>query len=107
MYFHLGSKPDGSRIDVYRDTPVRLLGYSNELGESFKYLISRPAYIATYGAAIAYVLADTFDKTKRAKNDQWKVAVDTLGWQLLASVAVPGLVINRVVWASRKIVQQR
>ncbi|KAF4689399.1 Mitochondrial fission process protein 1 [Perkinsus olseni] len=108
MFFHLGNKQDGSPIDLYRDTPVRLLGYANELGESFKYLISRPAYLTTYGVAIAYVLADTFDKTKRAeRRQQWKVALDTLGWQMLASVAVPGLVINRVVWATRRVMQQR
>ncbi|KAF4666698.1 Mitochondrial fission process protein 1 [Perkinsus olseni] len=108
MFFHLGNKQDGSPIDLYRDTPVRLLGYANELGESFKYLISRPAYLTTYGVAIAYVLADTFDKTKRAeRRQQWKVALDTLGWQMLASVAIPGLVINRVVWTTRRVMQER
>ena len=30
-------------VDVYRDTPVRFLGYANELGESFKPLIPRVA----------------------------------------------------------------
>ncbi|EER15763.1 conserved hypothetical protein [Perkinsus marinus ATCC 50983] len=109
MFFHLGTKHDGSRIDIYRDTPVRLLGYANELGESFKYLITRPVYLSTYGIAVAYVLADTLDKTKRTerKAQQWRVAVDTLGWQMLASVAVPGMVINRVVWATRKVMQEK
>ena len=33
-------------VDLYRDTPVRFLGYANELGESFKPLIPRIAYFA-------------------------------------------------------------
>lgn len=55
------------------------------------------------------MLADTLNKTKRTeqKAQQWKVAVDTLGWQILASVAVPGMVINRVVWATRRVMQEK
>ena len=45
-------------VDLYRDTPVRFLGYANELGESFKPLIPRVAYLGTYGVACAYVAAD-------------------------------------------------
>ena len=48
-------------VDVYRDTPVRFLGYANELGESFKPLIPRVAYFGPYGVACAYVAADASD----------------------------------------------
>ena len=34
---------DAASVDLYRDTPVRFLGYANELGESFKPLIPRVA----------------------------------------------------------------
>ena len=27
-------------IDIYRDTPLRLLGYANEVGEAFRALVS-------------------------------------------------------------------
>ena len=52
-------------VDLYRDTPVRFLGYANELGESFKPLIPRVAYFGTYGVACAYVAADANDKYQR------------------------------------------
>ena len=28
---------DKKVVDLYRDTPVRFLGYANEVGESFRY----------------------------------------------------------------------
>ena len=129
-----------------RDTPLRYLGYANEVGEAFRalmhvrYLLNWSQYQhitytvkkymqdfnhrwvrATYGVASAYVLADTYDKgVKQSKvtigsclsgllflsisnrflpiqepeADTSKVAiaaVDTLLWQALASVIVPGV----------------
>ena len=32
-------KPE-SEVDIYRDTPVRFLGYANEVGEAFRALVS-------------------------------------------------------------------
>ena len=55
-------------VDLYRDTPVRFLGYANELGESFKPLIPRVAYLGTYGVACAYVAADANDKFQRDRD---------------------------------------
>ena len=57
--------PPPASVDLYRDTPVRFLGYANELGESFKPLIPRVAYFGTYGVACAYVAADANDKYQR------------------------------------------
>ena len=45
-------------VDIWRDTPVRLLGYTNEVGESFRYVFPR-GVIPSYAVAFAYVLADT------------------------------------------------
>jgi len=28
-----------AEVDIYRDTPVRLLGYANEVGEAFRALV--------------------------------------------------------------------
>jgi len=49
-------------VDIYRDTPVRLLGYANEVGEAFRALIHVRWVRASYGIASTYVLADTYDK---------------------------------------------
>lgn len=52
--------------DIYRDPPFRYLGYTNELGESFRPLIKTWMVNVTYGVAIAYVLADAQDKSRKA-----------------------------------------
>ena len=32
--------PAPAEVDIYRDTPVRFLGYANEVGEAFRALVS-------------------------------------------------------------------
>jgi len=93
----------GAEVDIYRDTPVRLLGYANEVGEAFRALVHVRWVRASYGVASAYVLADTVDKAKKMSkepdSDTGKVAIaafDTLIWQAFASVIVPGFLINRI-----------
>ncbi|CAH1115272.1 unnamed protein product [Psylliodes chrysocephalus] len=93
-------------IDLYRQTPVRYLGYANEVGEAFRSIIGRKWVNFTYGVATLYVLTDTSDKsiktykTKLNEENHLKKVIytttDTLIWQLLASVAIPGFTINRV-----------
>jgi len=89
---------DSGEVDIFRDTPVRLLGYANEVGESFRALVHVNAVRFSYGIAFAYVFADTHDKTKKETDQKRKVmaAADTLIWQTLASVAIPGFTINRL-----------
>ena len=99
-----------AEVDIYRDTPVRLLGYANEVGEAFRALVNVKLVYASYGVASAYVLADTYDKASKAKKllgnkegAMAKVGVaafDTLLWQALASVIIPGFMINRICAAS-------
>lgn len=104
-------KEEEKPVDIYRDTPLRLLGYANEVGEAFRALVSVKWVMASYGVASAYVLADTVDKagkTKRALGDQQEgvmkkvgvAAIDTLLWQAFASVIIPGFTINRICAAS-------
>ncbi|XP_045454017.1 mitochondrial fission process protein 1 [Melitaea cinxia] len=88
--------------DLFRDTWVRYLGYANEVGESFRALVPVKLVRASYGLAFAYVLADTGDKSlkmykkdNRARNILLETG-DALIWQTLASVAIPGFVINRI-----------
>ncbi|GLD91940.1 hypothetical protein PINS_up000473 [Pythium insidiosum] len=84
--------------DIWRDSLVRYLGYSNELGESFRPIVPQlvvPSYLVAFG----YVLGDTYDKATKAHalattqgvSEQKRTAltanaaVDTLLWQSLVS----------------------
>ena len=62
-----GKKGDES-YDIYRDSPLRYMGYANECGEAFAAWLPPFGVPATYGVAAVYVLADTFDK---AIKDYW------------------------------------
>lgn len=52
--------------DIFKDSSLRFLGYTNELGEAFRPLLPRPVVTATYGVVFLYTIADTADKCKRA-----------------------------------------
>ena len=71
------------------------------MGEAFRALVHVRWVRLSYGIASGYVLTDTYDKGKRMSdsleegdaNASSKVAVaafDTLVWQALASVIIPG-----------------
>jgi fission process protein 1 len=51
--------------DIYKDTPIRLLGYANEVGESLRGFIGAKWVNISYGIATLYVFADTIDKTAK------------------------------------------
>ncbi|TKR71717.1 hypothetical protein L596_019268 [Steinernema carpocapsae] len=98
---------DLRQIDVYRDTPIRLLGYANEVGEAFRSLVPVSLVRLSYVVSIGYVCADTLDKSRKAYKLPWSspeerrnqvslTAADTLLWQGFASVIVPGFTINRL-----------
>jgi fission process protein 1 len=92
--------PEGE-TDIYRDSPLRFLGYANEVGEAFRPLVPVEVVYFSYFAAISYILADTVDKGRQgAKNGALSGvmgAVDTFSWQMLASVLFPSFIINRFV----------
>ena len=54
---HNSNSSSPAKVDVWRDTPVRLLGYANEIGESFRYILPR-AYLPSYILACAYCAGD-------------------------------------------------
>ena len=83
------------------------MGYANEVGEAFRALVHVKWVRLSYGVASAYVLADTNDKSRKTaaslpQNEEGRVgkiavaAIDTLLWQALASVIIPGFTINRI-----------
>lgn len=94
--------PEGE-TDIYRDSPLRYLGYANEVGEAFRPLVPVEIVYASYVLAITYILADTVDKGKQGAADGGGAirgtlgALDTFCWQMLASVLFPSFIINRVV----------
>ncbi|CAK9053877.1 Mitochondrial fission process protein 1 (Mitochondrial 18 kDa protein) (MTP18), partial [Durusdinium trenchii] len=89
-----------SQDDIFRDTPLRLLGYANEVGEAFRPVL--PRFVRpSYAVAFSYVLADTGHKMASVEADRVRAGADTLVWQTFASVLLPGLLINRVVWVAQ------
>lgn len=98
--------------DLYRDTPVRYLGYANEVGEAFRPIIRKIFVHASYAISIGYVLADTADKSRKQYAKPASLGGgtrgaaiatgDTLLWQMFASVIIPGFTINRICWISKK-----
>ena len=44
-------------VDIYRDTPLRYLGYANEVGEAFRALVHVNWVKLSYGVASAYVVS--------------------------------------------------
>lgn len=101
----MNSKKEGT--DLFRDTPVRYLGYANEVGESFRAQVPVSAVRLSYVVASGYVVADAIHKGKEASMKTWEnnaqktsqvrwAVLDTLLWQGLASVAIPGFTINRI-----------
>ncbi|KAF7994966.1 hypothetical protein HCN44_004438 [Aphidius gifuensis] len=93
--------------DIFRDGPLRYLGYTNEVGEAFRSLIPKSLVWTSYVIASGYVISDTIHKGQKEyqkqKNDnENKISnvllstADTLLWQSFASVIVPGITINRI-----------
>ncbi|XP_063396983.1 mitochondrial fission process protein 1-like [Mytilus trossulus] len=101
------NEDEEKKIDLFRETPVRYLGYANEVGEAFRSMVNVNLVRFTYVVASGYVVADAVHKGQEAsqktyqdekkKQSRVRTAVlDTLIWQGLASVAIPGFTINRV-----------
>ena len=88
--------------DPFRDTWLRYLGYANEVGEAFRYVLPS-LVLPSYFISIGYVLGDVFDKGRKehdASKDVRRsmlISLDCLMWQSLASVVIPGMVIHKVV----------
>ena len=115
-------------VDVWRDTPVRYLGYANEVGGALAAFLPRGGVPGSYAVALSYVLADSVDKALRARREcdaadalecsrPWALGkprlawacvahdfVDAISWQVLASVFIPGSVIHLVVGLAERLV---
>ena len=54
-----GECKKNQEVDIYRDTPLRLLGYANEVGEAFRALVHVNWVKLSYGVASAYVVSSS------------------------------------------------
>lgn len=116
---------EGARYNIFRDSALRYMGYCNEIGESFRYQFPRfvvPSYVLSFGYVGADALTTGYrvwkhaDKETSSKSSdllgsissrEYRAGIatfDTLLWQSLASVMIPGLTINLIVKASRFVV---
>lgn len=94
------------KVDIYRDTILRYAGYLNEIGEAFRPVV--PSYVVSlsYVLAITYVLADARSKGSECveipanqgiQGCGVAAIIDTLAFQFIASIIIPGTIINRWV----------
>ncbi|WAR03781.1 MTFP1-like protein, partial [Mya arenaria] len=81
--------------------------YANEVGEAFRSQVHVNIVRSSYGVASVYVVADAIHKGREAGMKTWPsedikrikvgwAVADTLLWQGLASVIIPGFTINRI-----------
>ena len=111
--------------NIFRDSLLRYAGYANEVGESFRYQIPRlvaPSYVVSFGYCFADAAStgketwqqksssttseNSADNSWLAVQDTLRATVDTLVWQSLASVMIPGFTINMIVKVSRLAVRK-
>lgn len=94
--------------DLWRHSPIRYLGYANEVGEAFRYQISLKFLLGTYCISSFYIICDTIDKVIKLKHKQNKEnKIDnvslikssflTLTWQLISTEILPGFFVFIVV----------
>lgn len=90
-------------VDPYRETSVRYMGYTNEVGEVLGDFLPDWGLPASYCVAAIYILFDTLDKGQNAYDEApvgerleetLVTSVETLTWQIFASIVWPGGVIK-------------
>lgn len=128
---------NAKELDIYRDSALRYCGYANEVGESFRPVVSKVFVHLSYAVAVMYVLAECGDKSRQIykvsvnlreqgkiihggnRNNHFqkpeilgggskpaaKMAGDVFLWQMLASVAIPGFIINRITYGCGKLIK--
>jgi mitochondrial fission process protein 1 len=99
-------------INIFRDTSLRYLGYANEIGESFRYQYPKfvvPSYVVAFGYCLTDAICtgyNSYNHTTYSDNcttDNNRIqrsmigTFDTLLWQSLASVVIPGYCIHMIV----------
>ena len=101
------NKKAPKEYDIYKDSYLRYLGYSNEIGEAFRKVTSRGFVIFTYLLEFGYFAGDTCHKGHKAyvnskdHDNQFYYVIKhsgyTILWQFFATCLIPPLAINIVV----------
>ena len=106
---------------IFRHSLLRYLGYANEIGESFRHQFPK-FVVPSYALAFGYCFADATttgwkayqnSRNDASYNDHSKdlkhaalASLDVMLWQSLASVMIPGGIINLIVRTARFSVQR-
>ena len=103
--------------DIYKDSYLRYLGFSNEIGESFRKVTPRYFVIFTYVLEFGYFIGDTVHKGHKAYNDPTPVenkkmhvikhSTYTILWQFFATCLIPPLCINIAVSITHNFLSKR
>jgi hypothetical protein len=95
--------------DIYIDTPVRLLGFTNEIGAAISPVIGPVGELISYAPALTYIFMDTRDKYKRGDDNSYekpsaKNGTKQFVFQSFASVILPtGIVKTSQAFAEKTI----
>lgn len=112
-------EPVAHQRDLYRDSPLRLLSFVNDIGEAFKFLLVKGfgkkwghwLYLGSYGVTGGYVGLDALDKGMKAykrsarntkQETAFSVGTETVGagvFQFFASYLIP---VKIVEWLRKK-----
>lgn len=98
--------------DVYADTPVRLLGFTNEVGAALSPIIGPVGELLTYAPALSYIAMDTKDKYHRGDDNNYetpshKRATKQLIFQMMASVILPTAAVKASQALTNKILDSK
>ena len=91
--------PVSNHYDVYHHSPVRLLGFTNELGTAVSPLAGAFMEMISYVPALTYIFMDVKDKYNRGDKDNYnekshKRATKQFAFQFLASVLFPTAIVK-------------
>jgi mitochondrial fission process protein 1 len=97
--------------DPFKDGSMRFVGYANEVGEAVRGLAPNVFVRLTYAVVALYAVGDAAHKAhvagkneldrERALFKGFREGGHTLIWQMLASVLIPPLIINRTCKLSK------
>ena len=98
--------------DIYADTPIRLLGFTNEVGAALSPIIGPVGELLTYVPALSYIAMDTKDKYHRGEDNDYKKpsgkrAAKQLIFQMMASVIFPTAAVKASQAIANKIIDSK
>jgi len=98
--------------DIYSKNPVRLLGFTNEVGAALSPIIGPVGELISYIPAFSYIFMDTRDKYKRGDDGTYKQpsnkkAMEQLTFQAFASVILPTAAVKTSQAIANKIIDSK